>query len=65
MPHVGNLRKRAKALNLVITKTTTAQDAYEFGYNLYVLHSAEEDFENMEDVSLYGIENQIKEKEKA
>lgn len=60
MPHIANLRKRAKALGLVITK---ANDAYWTGYCEYVLHTPSDDWENMEMYSLHGIAVLIAEKE--
>jgi hypothetical protein len=58
-PNINNLRARAMRLGLVVTKTTSEQDARDFGQHLYVLHKDGEDWENMECFSLYGIRAMI------
>lgn len=59
-PHIANLRKRAKALGLVITK---ANDAWWNGNTEYVLHTPQQDWEHMEMYTLYGIAALVKEAE--
>lgn len=58
-PHIGNLRKRAKALGMVITKATTDEDARMIGYHEYVLHTPGADWENMSLYALGGIRHKI------
>lgn len=62
-PHIGNLRKRAKAFGLTITKVTTEQDAYDFGGHGYVLHSGLQNPLQMNSYSLWGIRVSIKQLE--
>jgi len=64
-PHIANLKARAKALGLIITKATTAQDAYDIGHHQYVLHAPEQDWEHMEMLALGGIRYQIEQAEAA
>lgn len=58
-PNIHNLRKRAKQLGLVISRTTDAADVQIFGAHRYVLHEPNADWENMHDCTLYGIRSDI------
>ena len=60
-PNIQNLRKRAKAFGLVVTK---ASDAWVTGYCEYVLHKPGADWENMRMISLIGVKNEIERLEK-
>lgn len=51
-PHIGNLRKRAKALNYEITKINGPEWT---GYSEYVLHPISADYDNETILNLYGI----------
>ena len=62
-PHIGNLNKRAKALGLMITKTTTNHDAYQFGSHLYCLHDPIACIDHINDYTLWGIRAMIEEME--
>lgn len=53
---IHNLRKRAKALGLVVTK---AWDASVTGYSEYVLHEPGEAWEHLPMISLVGIQRTI------
>lgn len=63
-PHFGNLKARATKLGLIITKTTTAEDARIYGGHNYVLHAPGADWENMEMLALGGIRHEIELAEK-
>jgi hypothetical protein len=64
-PHYGNLKARAAKLGLVITKTTTTEDARIYGGHNYVLHAPGDDWDNMEMLALGGIRHEIELAEKA
>lgn len=65
-PHFGNLKARAAKLGLVITKASTAEDAYwNGGRHQYVLHAPGDDWENIEMLELGGIRHDIEKLENA
>ncbi|WP_299073778.1 hypothetical protein [uncultured Paraglaciecola sp.] len=58
-PNINNLRARARALDLLISRTTTERDRRDFGHHLYVVHQEGIDPDNMDQYSLYGAQQII------
>lgn len=58
-PHIANLRKRAKALGLVIVKHSTKEDIAMFGYTEYTLGKATDNHDKLMLLNLHGIMYQI------
>lgn len=52
-PNIGNLRKRAKVLGMLITRGSTDEDARMFGGHEYVLHAPGADWENEHNNTLH------------
>lgn len=58
-PNIHNLRKRAKAFGMLVTRTTDEVDRRAFGDHMYVLHGWREDYELKSAHTLYGIRELI------
>lgn len=66
-PHFGNLQKRAKALNMKVTRVTDDEDARAIGHHEYVLtgeNASQRTIDNARCYSLSGIRAEIEAVEK-